>query len=147
LGVKNILKDVPAKDFNCPGSIIKVAYDTGHPIAFGMQQRGMGLFSGAGMRGQFLGGYVFETPPEDVTSEESGSQTGWLAVAAYPSESLLISGWLIGSEKIEGKTAILHIPVGKGHIILFGFNVLNRGYSLATFKLLFNALYYSTSRG
>jgi len=64
-------------------------------------------------------------------------------VAAYPDESLLISGWILGDKLIRQKAAILNVPFGKGKVVLFGFNVHNRAQSYANFKLLFNALYYN----
>jgi hypothetical protein len=63
-------------------------------------------------------------------------------IAAYPDESLLISGWMLGDELIRQKAAILEVPFEKGKVVLFGFNVHNRAQSYANFKLLFNALYH-----
>jgi hypothetical protein len=146
LGVKNLLRDVPAKSFNCPGSLVKVEYDTDHPITFGMEEMGVGFFSGAGMRDKFLGGYVFANPQEIEPSDEDNPEPNVNVVARYPDESLLISGWLVGGEKIRGQAAILEIAVGRGRAVLFGFNVLNRGHSYSTIKLLFNAIYLGSAK-
>jgi len=140
LPVKNILRGVPADSFSCPGSLLKVDYDSGNPVAFGMPERGMAFFSG---------GRVFEIV-SDSTKENAGS-TGKgatqedkppVVVAHYPDESLLLSGWLLGGERIRDKAAVLDVPFGTGRVILFGFNVHNRAQAFSTFKLLFNALYY-----
>jgi hypothetical protein len=140
LGVENILKGVSAKEFNCPGSIVKMEYDSDHPIALGMPEDGLAFFSGAAMRDEFLGGYVFELATDGPPSEDQQSEPLPKIVARFPDESLLISGWLIGGEKVRGKAAVLDIPVGSGKVVLFGFNVVNRGQSLSTFKLLLNSL-------
>jgi hypothetical protein len=62
-------------------------------------------------------------------------------IASYPDENLLLSGWIIGEELIQGKAAILEVTFKKGKIVLFGFNVHNRAQSYGNFKLLFNAIY------
>jgi len=46
LPVKNILEGVPADSFNCPGAILKAEFETSHPLAYGMPNRGMVFFSG-----------------------------------------------------------------------------------------------------
>lgn len=132
LPVKNVLAGVRSDTFNCPGSILKVAYETGFPLTFGMENEGMGYFS----RGQ-----AFETTEdlEDKWLKKNGIAIN--KIAAYPDESLLLSGWIIGEELIQGKSAILEISFAEGQIVLFGFNIHNRAQSYANFKLLFNAIY------
>jgi len=134
LSVKNTLRGVPSDSFNCPGSILKVDYDTGHPVAFGMHERGMAFFS----RGQ-----VFELLPDTLeTGEKDTGKQPPVIVAYYPDESLLVSGWILGDSIIRGKAAILDVQFGEGKVILFGFNVHNRSQAYSTFKMLFNAIYY-----
>jgi len=134
LPVKNALAGVSRNDFNCPGSILKVDYDTANPLAFGMQENGIAFFSG---------GRVFEIMPDTLkTGVEDTANNRPVIVAHYPDESLLESGWIIGGDKIRGKAAVLDVPSGDGKVVLFGFNIHNRAQSYSTFKLLFNAIYY-----
>ena len=140
LPIRNVLKDVKPDSFNCSGSILKMIYDTSHPLAFGMQEKGIAFFS----RGR-----VFEMVQDTVKTgqskekeppqKEKGSPK---IVAVYPDESLLISGWILGDEIIREKAAVLDVPFGRGRVILFGFNVHNRAQACSTLKLLFNAMYY-----
>lgn len=54
----------------------------------------------------------------------------------------MMSGWMLGEKHLKNKAAALEVPFGNGRIILFGFRVQHRGQSAATFKLLFNPLFY-----
>jgi hypothetical protein len=125
LPVKNILRGVTPKEFYIAGSIVKMDYDTGHPLAFGMPEMGVAFFSRA---------MVFE----------AGGRAE--VVARYPKDSLLLSGWSHGEEKIQGQASVVDVPLGKGRVILFGFNVVNRWQTPASLKLLFNAIHYGVAR-
>ena len=133
LPIKNVLQGVRSDSFICPGSLLKINYDTNHPLSYGMMADGMAYFSR---------GLAFEMIPDTAKTEENDKNINPRIAAKYPNESPLISGWMIGDKYIKGKTAVMDVPFGKGKIILFGFNVVNRAQAYSTFKLLFNAIYY-----
>jgi hypothetical protein len=54
----------------------------------------------------------------------------------------LLSGWVLGGERIAGKPALLEAEIGRGSVVLFGFPPNYRGQTIATWPLLFNALTY-----
>ena len=136
LPVKNILEGVSADSFNCPGAILKAEFETSHPLAYGMPDRGMVFFSG---------GRVFEVEDEDDEGEGGVKESHDVSVetvVTYPDEPLLLSGWMIGDERIREKAAALDISMGEGKVLAFGFNVHNRAQARSTMKLFFNALLY-----
>src|SRR5205814_8534496 len=68
-------------------------------------------------------------------------------IAWYPKDKdPLLSGWLLGGDRIKGKAALVEVGMGKGRIILFGFRPQYRGQSLATYPLFFNAIAQPNTR-
>ncbi len=127
-GIVNVVEkgtNQPNADaFFCPGSLLRVWIDTKHPIGYGLDGE-IAIF--------FKSGPVFE-----------GARSDAKGVATYPEFNPLMSGWLEGEKRIRQKAALLEIVLGDGRVVLFGFKPQHRGQSHGTFKLLFNAIYYST---
>ena len=121
----NILKGVDRKEFYAPGSLLQIELDTSQPLAYGMEKHpAIRVSNSPTFR---LRPYIREIK----------------AVGYYTDGNPLLSGWLIGPEKIAGHTVLAEIPVEKGRVILFGFGVQSRSQTFGTFKLLFNAIYTS----
>jgi hypothetical protein len=121
----NTLREVPSREFYCPGSILEITLDRSSPITFGSAAT-VPVF--------------FETGP---TFKISGAGR---SVGRYTSDNPLLSGWILGGKYLNGTAAIADVPVGKGRIVSFGFVPTYRGLSEVTYKLLFNAMLYSTSK-
>ena len=123
LPVKDVTKNLPRKDFYIPGSILRISLDTTNPIAKGMPKESIAWF-------------------EDSPAFEITDMTNAKIIAKYPDNpnDILLSGYILGAEKIAGKAALVEFTIGKGKVILFGFRPQYRGQSLATFPLLFNAI-------
>jgi hypothetical protein len=60
---------------------------------------------------------------------------------------LLASGMLAGGEDLAGKAAVVDVPVGKGHIVMFANNPMWRHQTHGSFALLFNAILNFDSLG
>ncbi len=58
----------------------------------------------------------------------------------YGEGNPVIAGWILGPERLAGQPALLRARVGRGEVILFGFQPNYRGQSIVTWPLLFNAI-------
>jgi hypothetical protein len=123
LPVRNALADVRPTQFYAPGSIFRVELDRAHPLAAG--------FTAPQPMVWFEASPAFEvTDPARAT-----------VVARYPAQGdPLLSGWLLGGERLAGKAAMVDVQLGRGHVVLFGFRPQYRAQSMATWPLLWNAL-------
>jgi glutamine amidotransferase-like uncharacterized protein len=84
--------------------------------------------------------WVEDSPVFEVTNAKERDVTVRV-VARYPEAGTpLLSGWLLGAERIRGKAALVDVSLGRGHVYLFGFRPQYRGQSLATYPLFFNAV-------
>ena len=108
-----------------PGSVLQVAVDDTHPLAWGLRSK-VDVF--------FDNSPVFRLAPDAALK-------GVRPVAWFDSASPLRSGWAWGQAYLEGGTAVVDAPVGKGRLFLFGPEITFRAQPHGTFKFLFNAIY------
>jgi hypothetical protein len=123
LPVRNVLEGVPDEDFYAPGSIFRLELERDHSLSRRMPANSVAWFQG---------GPAFDVLDTTVVR----------VVGRYPAEAsrVLMSGWVLGAEKVAGKAALLEVRQGQGRVILFGFRPQYRGQAQATFPLLFNSL-------
>ena len=57
-----------------------------------------------------------------------------------PEKELLVSGMLTGGSELTGKAAVVDVPVGRGHVVMFANNPMWRHETHGSFSLLFNAI-------
>jgi len=124
LGVRDVTAGTDSKEFFCPGSTLRAAFDTAHPLALGMPAEGLVLL---------WSGPAFEVVPGPHNER-------YETVVRYAGRDILQSGWLIGEKRLSGKAAMVSAGLGEGRVILVGFRVQHRCQTHGTFKLLFNAL-------
>jgi hypothetical protein len=74
---------------------------------------------------------VFFTPPE--------LRPRVVLRFASDEKSLLISGMLAGGSELANAPAVVDVPVGRGHVVLFATNPMWRHQTQGSFFLLFNA--------
>ncbi len=63
------------------------------------------------------------------------------AFAAFDSPTPRRSGWAWGQQYLNGGVIAVEARVGKGRVVLYGAEILQRAQPHRTIKLLFNALY------
>ena len=126
LPLRDVTRGLKRTEFYCPGSILRTILDTTNPVAEGMPRESVAWV---------------EDSPIFETEGDPAALARVKVVARYPdSGTPLLSGWLLGAEKIRGKAALVEVGLGKGRIYLFGFRPQYRGQSLATYPLFFNAI-------
>jgi hypothetical protein len=155
LPVRDVTDNWSEKEFFVPGSILRIDLDTSDPIAAGMPKESIAWVedspvfevitgtAGTGTAGTGTAG----VPPAMSAQRERADTVAAISpasvhiIARYPTnKDPLLSGWLLGGDRIKGKAALVEVTVGKGRIVLFGFRPQYRGQSLATYPLFFNAI-------
>lgn len=152
LPVRNVLANVNSSQFYAPGSLLRIDVDPDLPETRGIEKRSVAFF---------VNSQAFDVwdakapagPPRFTGSNEPkkdpftqlGEHDGIRILAMYPKTDPLLSGWLMGEKRIEGKVAAVSVPFGEGRIVLIGFRCQFRGQPENTFPLLFNSLLTPTT--
>jgi murein tripeptide amidase MpaA len=133
LPVRDVTEGLKETEFYVPGSILRTELDTTHPIAEGMPKDSIA--------------WAEDSPVFEIKSDPL-ALLRVRVIARYPQNAdPLLSGWLLGGDRIKGKAALVEVRWGRGRVYLFGFRPQYRGQSLATYPLLFNAIRQSGSNG
>jgi hypothetical protein len=125
LPLRNVVANLPSKEFWSPGSTLRVRFANSHPLAYGMPDDGLALF--------IQGSQVYEVTSTDRSQDVS-------ILATYVERDILQSGWLLGEQVIARKAAAVSVQHGEGKVVLLGFRAQNRDQTHGTFKMVFNAL-------
>jgi len=126
LPVQNALAGVTRDEFLGPGAILCARVDPTAPLGHGLAES--------------LPVWFEDSPAFEVESGEPGT-----VVASYVDRDPLLSGWLHGGDRLEGRAALVSVPLGKGRVVLFGFRPQYRAQSQVTYPALLNALYLASA--
>src|SRR6185503_17562171 len=105
LPVRNVVAGLPRTEFYVPGSILRIELNTEHP-----------LVSGSAMPKETIA-WAEDSPVFEVADMPGASvpAANVSIVASYPADANpLLSGWLLGDEKIRGKAALVEVKMGEG---------------------------------
>ena len=129
--VTNTVEKMSRRDFDTPGTLLRVTVDTEHPLGYGMPEQAM----------------VYHTTDPVLGTQVPGPGMSRSVVARYvEGETLVASGWARGSALLERKAALVESSLGEGRVVLFGFRPQYRGQTHGTYRLLFNALLDAAAR-
>jgi hypothetical protein len=174
LPVTNVLEGLRRDQFYAPGSIFRATIDNTNPIAYGMPAEADLYFVSGSRRGRqgdpdiapieerrFEPRSTGATPTESIAQSRPSRGEDTLvsafafeisdpkrarSVAKWVGGNPLRSGWLLGPQYIAGKSALVDVTMGKGHVVLFGFRTQHRGQTWGTFKFLFNSISIGSSK-
>ena len=106
-----------------PGTLLRAALAPDHPVTVGLPPRVevMNVMNNAYTPGR-------------------GAE-GLRAIAKYPDEPLVASGYASGESRLRGRLAAFDVSIGRGRIVVLGFRAQHRGQTWGTFRLLFNAIF------
>ncbi|MEO8378638.1 MAG: M14 metallopeptidase family protein [Acidobacteriota bacterium] len=129
--VRNALAGIKPDDYSNPGSLVRLKLRPNHPVTQGMPAE----------TAAFL-----DSPIAFDTTAPATNMQRWV-LATYPEDEqdILLSGWILGANRLARKAAAVAVTYGKGKIVLFGFRPQHRGQTHATFPLVFNALWWSVA--
>ena len=123
-------KDKPLGNskFYIPGSLLNAKFDNTNPLAYGMPKAG----------------YVFfDSSPVFARTDDSTVKAS--KVAWFEGKEPLHSGWAVGQQYLDGGELATEATIGKGKVILIGFEATFRSTPHANFKLFFNSLYFGSA--
>jgi hypothetical protein len=113
----------PPRDLFVPGSIVRGRAELRrHPITYGYDAS-MPVFH------QF--GPYLSVPP---------AQHGQVILRYAPTAEVFLSGYVSHPAQLAEQPAVVSMPVGQGHVVMFGFNPLHRFQTHGTFGMVWNAL-------
>ena len=94
LPLKNTLEGVRSSEFYCPGSIVALDVDNKHPI---------GAMLPSTVPAYFINSSAF-TAATDANVR---------VIARYAKQNVLLSGWLLGEDKLSGQIALAEVSMGR----------------------------------
>jgi len=120
-------RHLPPSKFYVPGSVLEANFDPSDPIAYGMSPKGYVFFDSSP---------AFDIDPGPLSPKR---------VVWFEGKHPLYSGWALGQEKLDGSNLAAETSLGQGKLVLIALEATFRGTPHATFKLLFNSVYYGSA--
>lgn len=117
-------KPLPPEAYYIPGTVLRAHFDPRQPLAYGMPAEADVYFARSP---------VFRVAP---------GAAGVRRVSWFEGDHLLRSGWAHGASALVGTAGVLDVDVGRGKLLMYGPEILQRGQPHGTFKLFFNGILY-----
>ena len=120
LDVGNAVADLDNTEFYVPGSILRVDLES-DPVTAG--------YDGSTAAWYWRSSRAFTVDDDRVE-----------VLGRYSPTDPVVAGWVLGRDRLAGQSALLRARIGRGEVILFGFQPNYRGQSIVTWPLFFNAI-------
>ena len=121
LAVDDPLAGLEETVFLAPGAIVSLSVDTSTVLGRGLPTRAA----------------AWADHPVGLRPRPG---SGARVVARYGAGPTVLAGWVHGESLLAGVGAVAEVPLGRGRVVLFGFEPAYRGQARATMPLLFGAL-------
>ncbi|MEI6667748.1 MAG: M14 family zinc carboxypeptidase [Acidobacteriota bacterium] len=128
--VGGVERRLSSDKYYVPGSLLATSVDSSNPLAYGVGTDVM---------------VMWENDPALRLGPDAAIK-GVKTVAWFATDAPLKSGWAWGQQYLKGLAAAAEASVGKGKLILLAPEVTFRGQPHATFKFLFNGIYYGSAK-
>ncbi len=129
LPITNGLEGLRQKQYFAPGSLVLTELDPLSPLSYGLPDK---------LPVMNRKGPAFMPKATTKTSPQMHGR--------YPSYDSRLSGFLLGEEHLQGKGSIAVQPMGDGRAILFSMTPQFRAMTHGSYKLVFNAIFWSARR-
>jgi hypothetical protein len=132
-----------ARDVNTPGVELRAKFlRPDHPIAYGYQPNTSAfrvdypVYNVRPVDRRWIVLQWGARPPKDERDEEADDE-GKTGEGSTP---MVVSGGAKGTDTLEGNSAILDLPAGKGRVIAYNFNPMHRDLNRSDYRFLWNAV-------
>jgi len=116
--------------FSCPGSVLRSIPDPEQPINAGLPDS-IALF--------FSNSRAWREMTEEERKAKEMEARQMTTLLRYAPTRVLLSGWINRPEVVANRSAWIEAPHGEGRVHLFAFRPQYRGWTQATFPLIFRA--------
>jgi hypothetical protein len=137
LPVVDVTAAPDAKEFSCPGSVLRAVPGTASPYTTDLDDS-IAVF--------FARGHAYREMTEKERTDANSTKRGVDVILRYAPTRLLMSGWIQKPELIADRAAWLRTVHGNGTVHLFGFRPQYRGWSQGAFQLLFRAMLFEARK-
>lgn len=124
-------RSLPRTEYYIPGSILAANIESKAEAAWGMPATADFYFANS---------QVFRF-------EQGAEEKGIKALAWFPNETPLRSGWALGQNFLKDGIIAFEANVGTGRFYAFGSNISFRSQPHSLFKLMFNQFYFTEKSG
>lgn len=128
LPIANAVAGMPSKQFYAPGSLVLTNLDPDSPLSYGLPDK----IAVLDRNGPVL------VPAASVIQEPH-------IIGQFPKYDARLSGFLLGEEQLRGKGSIALQELGQGKVILFAMAPQFRAMTHGSYKLIFNAIFWSAT--